>query len=959
MSQIFISHSSSDNNAAVTLCGWLASEGWHDIFLDLDAERGIKPGEKWEMALKQAVHRCMAVLFLVSRNWLGSEWCRDEFRLARLLGKRLFGILIEEIPIGELPTFMTSEWQLVNITSGQEAGDQPPTTVHFSAKGLRRLKLGLYAAGFEPGYFPWPPRDDPNRGPYRGLMPLEEQDAGIFFGRDAPIVEALDKLRILRSAAPPRLFVIIGASGSGKSSFLRAGLLPRLARDDRNFLPLPAVRPGRAVINGESGLICSIEAALKAYQLPYTRNDIRQVVAAGAGKLSSLISKITESANRLGLDLGSEPAKPTIIWPIDQAEELFHGEGRPEAQEFVALLSELLSSAHPDLIAVITIRSDSYELLQTDPALGGFDQTTLSLSPMPRGAYQRVIEGPADRLRDTPRSLTIDPALTQALLADMESGGGRDPLALIAFTLQRLYLEFGGRGRLQLEDYQKLGGIKGSIEAAVEQAMKAADSDPRVPRDRAARLLLLRRGLIPWLAGLDLETGKPRRCIARLSEIPLEARPLIDLLKEQHLLATDRDPDSGEVTIEPAHEALLRQWGLLEGWLAEDAGFLAVLEGVRRAARDWAANNENPDWLIHSSYRLETAQRLTRERVDLGANLKAVERAYLTKCRERENAVKMGRRRVQTTIGLTSVAAVLALAYAGWLERPYLIVYSHAVIESVIAKALPEAEERKLMPKDEFQECADCPLMVVIPAGVFTMGAPDGEARKLDSEKKDYVFERPMHVTSINRQLAASKFEVTFDEWDACFMLRGCEHQPSDEKWGRGRRPVINVDWKDARQYVTWLSKRTGKTYRLLTEAEWEYAARAGSREAFTWGAEVGKGNANCDGCGSEWDNKQTAEVGSFKGNAFGLHDMHGNVWEWVEDCFTESYERAPSDGSAVALADCKRHVVRGGSWYNHPVNIRSAMRYWYVPGPQPPNQLANTKANSVGFRVARTLRQP
>ena len=161
-----------------------------------------------------------------------------------------------------------------------------------------------------------------------------------------------------------------------------------------------------------------------------------------------------------------------------------------------------------------------------------------------------------------------------------------------------------------------------------------------------------------------------------------------------------------------------------------------------------------------------------------------------------------------------------------------------------------------------------------------------------------------------------SKFEVTFDEWDACVAYGDCDPRVSDSGWGRGRQPVINVTWDDAKRYVAWLSRMTGKPYRLLTEAEWEYAARAGTQTAYSWGDEIGKGNANCDGCGSQWDNKQTAPVGSFAANAFGLYDMHGNVWEWVEDCFHDNYEGAPDDGSAwTADGDCNSRVLRGGSW--------------------------------------------
>ena len=173
--------------------------------------------------------------------------------------------------------------------------------------------------------------------------------------------------------------------------------------------------------------------------------------------------------------------------------------------------------------------------------------------------------------------------MVDTLLADIEAGGAKDALPLLAFTLERLYVEHGGDGDMTVAEYRSLGGISGSIEAAVERALKAADADPAIPKDRVARLALLRRGLIPWLASIDPDTGAPRRRVARLSEIPSEARPLIQHLVEQRLLATDVTKDTGEATIEPAHEALLRQWGLLEGWLSEDAGLLAVLEGVERA----------------------------------------------------------------------------------------------------------------------------------------------------------------------------------------------------------------------------------------------------------------------------------------------------------------------------------------------------------------------------------------
>ena len=203
-----MSHSSANNAEAVAVRDWLEREGWKDeIFLDLDPNRGIAAGERWERALNEAANRCEAVLFLVSKAWLSSGWCLKEFNLAHRLNKRLFGVLIEDLPVGELPEDLAGTWQIVRLAVGRDHVMLPvvlPVTheevhVTFSAEGLQRLKHGLGQAGLDPKYFAWPPASDPNRPPYRGLRPLEAEDAGIFFGRDAAIIEALDRLRGLRA----------------------------------------------------------------------------------------------------------------------------------------------------------------------------------------------------------------------------------------------------------------------------------------------------------------------------------------------------------------------------------------------------------------------------------------------------------------------------------------------------------------------------------------------------------------------------------------------------------------------------------------------------------------------------------------------------------------------------------------------------------------------------------------
>jgi formylglycine-generating enzyme required for sulfatase activity len=232
-----------------------------------------------------------------------------------------------------------------------------------------------------------------------------------------------------------------------------------------------------------------------------------------------------------------------------------------------------------------------------------------------------------------------------------------------------------------------------------------------------------------------------------------------------------------------------------------------------------------------------------------------------------------------------------------------------------------------------FRDCPECPEMMVIPSGSFRMGSPAGEADRRQDEG-------PQRQVTVRAPLAVGRFEVTFREWDACVAAGGCSHRPSDEGWGRGNRPVIHVSWNDAQQYVGWLSRRTGQRYRLLTEAEWEYAARAGTTTPWHTGGSIGPSQA-------VFGSSRTEPVGSRPANRFGLRDMHGNVWEWVEDCYRDSYAGAPLDASqAVSTGGCASRVRRGGSWYNSPRILRSANRNGYTPG---------DRFDVSGFRVART----
>lgn len=272
-------------------------------------------------------------------------------------------------------------------------------------------------------------------------------------------------------------------------------------------------------------------------------------------------------------------------------------------------------------------------------------------------------------------------------------------------------------------------------------------------------------------------------------------------------------------------------------------------------------------------------------------------------------------------------------------------------------------------PEREFQECRDCPVMVGIPAGDFMMGSPADEPGRFDTEG-------PLHRVAI-KAFALGKYDVTSEQFLAFLRETGYQPAPCNTilklTWrspGDGRAyppdeieprrwPAVCLDWKDANAYIAWLNaqlRRPGQAsgrgpYRLPTEAEWEYAARAGTTTARWWGEEIGSGNANCNGCGSKWDNSELTDVDAFKPNPFGLYGMLGNAWQWTADCWHPNYRGAPADGSAWLAKDCSKHVLRGGSWDNLPIFVRAAARSGGAAdgGEYDYSSLA-------GFRVARDL---
>ncbi|TXH12057.1 MAG: formylglycine-generating enzyme family protein [Hyphomicrobiaceae bacterium] len=281
------------------------------------------------------------------------------------------------------------------------------------------------------------------------------------------------------------------------------------------------------------------------------------------------------------------------------------------------------------------------------------------------------------------------------------------------------------------------------------------------------------------------------------------------------------------------------------------------------------------------------------------------------------------------------IAGLVAYINQAWLQEQYHRQFTMGIKVLTAAEEMEKAA--KPGPKATFKECAHgCPTMVVVPTGTFKMGSPEGQG--VDDE-------RPQRDVTIARPFAVGRTEVTFAEWDMCVKAGACA-KISDNGWGRNDRPAILMSWWEAKQYVDWLKRMTGKDYRLLTEAEWEYAARAGSTTHWSFGDEEKQLGEHA--WFSSNSQSRTQPVARKKPNAFGLFDMHGNVWEWTADPWHDSYQGAPTDGMAwIEGGDASRRVVRGGSWYDNPDFLRSALR---------DRSTTDVRSRNLGFRVGRTL---
>jgi WD40 repeat protein len=726
MPRLFISHSSKDNFEALAFRDWLIGEGWSmaDVFLDL---HGLNPGERWREALAKANERCEAVVLLASPASLASTECRVEIRMAEDYGKEIVVAILHLLKTDDPSLSPYRERQIVDLsTEPREAvftvthnGQQ--RSVSFHRPTLARIKARLEQLGVSPTSFPWRPGDLGTASPYPGLKGFETADAALFFGREADIARGLSAIRKLRRLPAGQLLVIQAASGAGKSSFLKAGLWPRLGRDPET-VPLAILRPATGILTGDGGIGRQFAAFFASRGGPEHRGLTPAVIhqalkkedGAALAYLAGLINQAAEIGDAMLRVANPDAPAPTPLIAVDQAEELFAAADQEESTRFLHLLAGLLDAnqqlklmAAP--LVLFTLRADSMDaLLHATDRAGLKPPALFALPPIPATAYRDVIQTPLEVANAAGMRLTIDPLLVDALVVKSQ---GADALPLLAFTLRQLLADnrAGSVANLTLANFEAAGGIEGVLAARLAAAKRAAGVG-----DDALRLLFL-----PNLCTWDADATPPgaKRLIAKEADLLSGPRaPLASLAQAlvAERLLTRSSGVGGAVTLEVAHEALLRQ-PPISTWLEEDREFLVWREGVARARAGYEGNRRGlllgreleiaRGWIetraqdVPDADRAFIAESVAAEKAarDVEAERERERQAKeLALAQEREKAARdMGEAAKKTTrrtafgLALAAIAAVVAVVFYVKSEKQRTI---SLLRESELLNGLAETE---------------------------------------------------------------------------------------------------------------------------------------------------------------------------------------------------------------------------------------------------------------------------
>jgi formylglycine-generating enzyme required for sulfatase activity len=896
------------------------------------APKNLRAGGFWLPELAQEIAEATAFILLVGEKgigpWQAMEYYEALDRRVKQLDFPVVLLLLEGQPAPGLPFLRQLHWVIT-----------PDAT---SEKSLTLVMEAAAGGGAPPGEL-WR-----HTAPYRGLSAMTESDADYFFGRGGETAEVLGAL----AAMPDKLPIVLGNSGVGKSSIAQAGVLAALMRQAWPETVEAAGRWPQAFSESRHWCFLRLKPGtepVRALVEPFLWTwQFDAVDPKRADLLSSWVSRLIDGKVTLRdlLDATEaryhdelhQPKPPAFLLYIDQGEELYVRAEERQRQRFSEIVARGLGD--PRLRAMMSMRADFFGDLMKDEALYAIHRL-IKVPPLRKAQLHEVVSRPAQLLSARFETEGLADIITRRTAEDAVKDVGALPL--LSYTLDDMWKHMNERGdgvlRLPAQSFE-LGNV------LVDRADTFLASHPNA-EDQLRRIFTLKLATVR-------DGEEPTRRRAFRSEFTGEEWRLVtELADHPNRLLVTATPEGSEACAEVAHEAIFRRWGELRDWIAAEREFLAWKTGLEAARRAWQGTSDSSkdDALLMGVALAQAQSWLGKRREDLPV----VDRNFIDQSTKRESKVRARARREQALIYVLLVAIILGLiglinrAYIEeqvnwyWTMRPYMVAQVRPYVLS------PDAE-RALKPGQAFRECAkDCPMMVVAPAGEFMMGSPPTEKGRMPDEG-------PQHRVTIARPFAVSKYDVTFNDWDACVSVGGCPREglAGDVDWGRDTRPVIYVSWDDAQQYVAWLSQMTGKPYRLLSDAEFEYAARAGTQTAYPWGDDIGENNANCVGCGSQWTGSagtwQTAPVGSFAANRFGLYDMVGNVWKWVQDCYHPNYNGAPTDGLTWPGGDCTARVIRGGSWSDGPQLVRPAFR---------DRTSTNDRNYTLGFRVGRTLVVP
>lgn len=914
---LFVSYNSDDRDTVIQILEQLRRFPESlDTFFDRES---LTPGKLWFDELQSALCGSRAVAIFIGRNGIG-RWQKLEMILALDYQAalestdrdfRVIPVILPGADLNLVPRFL-----LLNSFADLRSVDYAA-----ALQALARTVRCRQAVSDPERLLSTLPVQSELRNPYRGLNYFREDDAPLFFGRAAISQKLLNKVKACS------LVALVGSSGSGKSSVVRAGLVPLLRREH------PPAPTWEVIIctpakDHQSPFHNLANAFLDSWDYPPDK------AVRACPDVEHTIRTTSSIADCIAQTLNYSKTADKVLLVIDQFEELVTS--KEYQNDFIPFADLLLKAMKIERCTLLlTIRGDYYgSVIKPHQRLAdAIAEGLVNLAQMEKEQLWEVINKPA-----AIGGVKLEPGLPHVVMKDVEKEPGN--LALLEYALTELW-NHQNDGWLTHDAYNNLvGGLEGAIHKKADETL-----DSRQVSNRNLALNALTR--LVRVSPVDEEGGDTRQRVV-LSDFSEAERTCLEPFVKARLLITSGSTEnplceqfkssdaayrrSDVATIEVAHEALIRHWPTLRTALQEKREFLSWRQSIRREFEEWKreakTHHATEKYVRKASFLEGRALKMGYDWLrKLPLEFSEEERAFVLASQRASIAKKY------LLLGITIAAVAVVVLTSGfhlWAEMqgygPRLA--SIAILTRIGLQAPPPE-----------------PKTQVIEPGIFIMGASENDERAKEDEQ-------PRHLVEIRKRFAMGVYEVTFEEYDAYVKSTG-SRRPADSSWGRGKRPVVDVNWDDAVLYAKWLSFMTGKPYRLPTESEWEYASRAKSQNTYFWGNEIFQGQkirANCAGCGDNSEVGKTLPVGSFPPNPFGLHDMAGNVAEWVADCMHKNYFAAPSDGTAwldVDNGDCKQKMIRGGSWNFTAADLRLAYRSKNYP---------DFRNYDLGFRLVKEL---